>query len=61
MSKKLLILGTKNKMHKNTTGHAIINRSNHEIKNPWVNPTFNKIINKDTNVLVQKDIIKANI
>ena len=56
-----MILGTKNKMHINTTGHAIINRSNHEVKKSWVNPTLSKIINKDTNVLVQKDIIKANI
>lgn len=56
-----MIFGTKNRMHKNTTGHAIIKRSNHDTKKLLFNPTLSKIINKDTNVLVQKDIKKANI
>ena len=61
LSKKLFILGTKNKMHKNTTGHAIMNRSNHKIKNFSEIPIFNNIINNDTKVLVQNDIKKAKI
>ncbi len=48
-------------MHKNTTGHAIINRSNHNQKKLTFRPTFIEMINSDTNVLVKKDIIMANI
>ena len=48
-------------MHKNTTGHAIIKRSNQSQKKFIFKPTFIEIINSDTNVLVKKDIIIANI
>ncbi len=48
-------------MHKNTTGHAIINRSNHNQTKLTFRPTFIEMINSDTNVLVKKDIIMANI
>ena len=61
LSKNLLIFGTKNKMHTKTTGHAIMKRSNHNKKKLFLKPTFIEIINSDTNVLVKKDIIKANI
>lgn len=48
-------------MQTNTTGHAIMNRSNHNKKKLLIKPTFIEMINSDTNVLVKKDIIKANI
>ena len=48
-------------MQTNTTGQAIIKRSNHNKKNLLSKPTFIEMINSDTNVLVKKDIIKANI
>ena len=48
-------------MHKNTTGHAIIKRSNQSQKKFIFNPTFIEIINSDTKVLVKKDIIMANM
>ena len=61
LSRNLLIFGTKNKIHPNTTGHAIIKRSNHNTKKLLLKPTFIEMINSDTNVLVKKDIIKAKI
>ena len=48
-------------MQTKTTGHAIMKRSNHNKKKLFLKPTFIEIINSDTNVLVKKDIIKANI
>ena len=58
---KNLIFGTKNKMHMNTTGQAIIKRSNHNTMKLLLKPIFIEMINSDTNVLVKKDIIMANI
>ena len=48
-------------MQMNTTGHAITKRSNHKKKKLLLNPILSEMINSDTNVLVKKDIIKANI
>ncbi len=61
MSRNLLIFGTKNNIHTNTTGQAIIKRSNQNRIKLSLKPTFIEIINSDTNVLVKKDIIMANI
>lgn len=45
----------------NTTGQAIMKRSNQNKIKLLLKPIFIEIINSDTNVLVKKDIIKANI
>ena len=57
LSRNLLIFGTKNKIHPNTTGHAMIKRSNHNTKKLLLKPTFIEMINSDTNVLVKNCLL----
>ena len=61
LSRNLLIFGTKNKIQTNTTGQAIKNLSFHKIKKSFWKPTFIVIMNKETKVLVKKDIIRAKM
>ena len=61
LSKNLLIKGTNIIIQQKTTGHAIINLSHHLSKKLLFNPIFKYTMNAETNVLVQKDIIEANI
>ena len=46
---------------KKTTGHAIRNLSNHFARKSVCKPIFKKTIKAETKVLVQNDMIEANI
>ena len=57
----MFISGTKIMIQKKTTGQAIKNLSNHLVKKSVFQPIFKNTMKAETKVLVQNDMIDANI